>query len=58
LIIIFCKEGIPQQGAGSSRQQAILAISATNKNRAVFPVDIKIHRPFFEFNSIKEILEA
>jgi hypothetical protein len=56
LIIIFCKEGIPQQGAGSSRQQAILAISATNKNRAVFPVDIK--RPFFKFNSIKEILEA
>jgi hypothetical protein len=32
--------------------------SATNKNRAIFPVGIKIHRPFFKFDSIKEILEA
>jgi hypothetical protein len=39
-------------------QQAILAISATNKNRAIFSVSIKIHRPFFKFDSIEEILEA
>jgi hypothetical protein len=34
--------------------QAIRSISATNKNRAIFPVGIKIH----EFDSIKKILEA
>jgi hypothetical protein len=40
------------------RQQAILSISATNKNQAIFPVGIKIRRPFFKFDSIKEILKA
>jgi hypothetical protein len=40
------------------RQQAILSISSTNKNRVIFPVGIKIHRPFFKFDSIKEVLEA
>jgi hypothetical protein len=44
--------------ARSRQQQAILAISATNKSRAIFPVGIKIHRPFFKFDSIKETLEA
>jgi hypothetical protein len=50
-----------QRGYTSARcrqQQAILAISATNKNRAIFPVGIKTHRPFFKLDSIKEILEA
>jgi hypothetical protein len=48
-----------QRGYTSARcRQAILAISATNKNRSIFPVGIKIHRPFFKFDSIKEILEA
>jgi hypothetical protein len=49
-----------QRGYTSARrrQQAIFAISSTNKNRAIFPVGIKIHRPFFKFDSIKEILEA
>jgi hypothetical protein len=37
-----------------SKVQAILSISSTNKNRAIFPVGI----PFFKFDSIKEILEA
>jgi hypothetical protein len=40
------------------RQQTILSISSTNKNRVVFPVGLKIHRPFFIFDSIKEILKA
>jgi hypothetical protein len=40
------------------QQQEIFAISATNKNRAIFPVGIKIRRPFFKFGSIKEILKA
>jgi hypothetical protein len=40
------------------QQQAILSIYATNKNRAIFPVGIKIHMTFFKFDSIKEILEA
>jgi hypothetical protein len=51
-----------QRGCTSARcrqqQQAVLAISATNKNRAIFPVGIKIRRPFFKFDSIKEILKA
>jgi hypothetical protein len=41
-----------------SKVQAMLSISATNKNRAIFQVGITIHRPFFKFDSIKEILEA
>jgi hypothetical protein len=40
------------------RQQAIFSISSTNKNREFFSVGLKIHRPFFKFDSIKEILEA
>jgi hypothetical protein len=51
-----------QRGYTSARcrklQQAMLAISATNKNRTIFAVGIKIHWPFFKFDSIKEILEA
>jgi hypothetical protein len=57
---VICRS-IPKRGTSSARcrqQQAILAISATNKNRAIFPVGIKIHRPFLKFDSIKEILEA
>jgi hypothetical protein len=47
-----------QRGYTSARcrQQAIFAISATNKNRAIFAVGITIHRPFFKFDSIREIL--
>jgi hypothetical protein len=45
---MYTKEGL----------QAIFSISATNKNRVTFPVGIKIHRPFFKFDSIKDILEA
>jgi hypothetical protein len=41
-----------------SKVQAILSISSTNKNRAVFPVGIKTRRPFFKFDSVKEILKA
>jgi hypothetical protein len=43
---------------GTTSTAAILSIYATNKNRAIFPVGLKIHRPFFKFDSIKEILEA
>jgi hypothetical protein len=48
---MYTKEGIPQQVHG---RQAILSISATNKNGAIFSIGIKIHK----FDSIKEILEA
>jgi hypothetical protein len=38
------------------------SIAATNKielfSSGYFPVAIKIHRPFFKFDSIKNILEA
>jgi hypothetical protein len=40
------------------QQQATRSISAINKNRVISPVGIEIHRPFFKFDSIKEILEA
>jgi hypothetical protein len=50
-----------QRGYTSARrtqQQALFSISSSNKNRENFPVGIIIHRPFFKFDSIKEILEA
>jgi hypothetical protein len=42
----------------SQKQQAMLSLSATNNNRAIFQWGIKILRPFFKFDSIKKILEA
>jgi hypothetical protein len=42
--------------AGS--RQVIISLAAANKKQVLFPVGIKIHRTFFKFDSIKEILEA